>query len=89
MHHSHSRRTNGKLQYGAFSEQFIRDLLRYFGDDCQIFRGTYQGHTECMVMTIRFGTMTAYYIGASDIRNPKFSPAYLTQWTAIMYAQSI
>lgn len=89
MHHQHSRRTNGKLQYGAFSEHFIRDLVKYFGDDCQIFRGTYQGHTECMVMTIRFGAMTAYYIGASDIRHPKFSPAYLTQWSAIMYAQSI
>jgi lipid II:glycine glycyltransferase (peptidoglycan interpeptide bridge formation enzyme) len=42
-----------------------------------------------MVMTIRFGKMTAYYIGASDIHNPKFSPAYLTQRTAILYAKSV
>jgi hypothetical protein len=41
MHHTHSHRTNGKLQYGAFSEHFIRNLLNYFGDDCQIFRGEY------------------------------------------------
>ncbi len=89
MHHMHSNRMNGKLQYGAFSEHFIRDLLKYFGDDCQIFRWEYGWNTECMVMTIRFGKMTAYYIGASDIRNPKFSPAYLTQWTAILYAKSV
>lgn len=88
MHHKHSQRSNGKLQYGAFSENFIRSLLQEFGDNCQIFRGEFQWATECMVMTIRFGKMTAYYIGASDIRHPKFSPAYLTQWEAILYAKS-
>lgn len=42
---------------------------------------------EAMLVSIKYGKTTAYYLGASDIKHPKFSPAYLLQWEAIKKAR--
>ena len=88
MHHHHAFRANGKPNYVPFSPQYLSTLYDTFGDKMDIFVGSYQGVVEAITITLRFGKTTVYYLGASDIKNPKFSPAYLTQWTAIEYAQS-
>ena len=88
MHQRHARRSDGKKNYTAFSGEYVRSLITNFGDMVGIRRAQYEGTTEAMVLTVRFGQQTVYYIGASDIRHPKFSPAYLCQWEAIKHAQS-
>lgn len=88
LHHMHAKRKNGKLHYSAFSSEYIYNLLKVFGDNASILNAEYNWYIEASLMTIKFGKTCVYYIWASDIKNPKFSPAYLLQWSAIMKAKS-
>lgn len=87
LHQLHAKRSNGKLHYSAFSSKYIYSLLKIFGDNATVLNAIYDWYTEASLMTIRFGKTCVYYIWASDIRNPKFSPAYLLQWSAVMKAK--
>lgn len=51
-------------------------------------KGEGNNNIEAMLVSIKYGKTTAYYLGASDIRHPKFSPAYLLQWEAIKKARN-
>jgi lipid II:glycine glycyltransferase (peptidoglycan interpeptide bridge formation enzyme) len=48
----------------------------------------YNQKIEASLVTLRFGKICVYYLGASEIKNPKFSPAYYLQWEAIRKAKS-
>ncbi len=89
-HQRHAKRTNGKLQYVAFSPAFIESLFEYF-DESQIscFNAYYEWHLEASVISICFGKWSVYYLWVSDIKHPKFSPAYVCQREAIKYAKSL
>lgn len=87
MHVSHAKRTNGKSQYTPFSKTYIHDLFKTFGDRVNVFNAYYEWVKEAACVTVQFGETTVYYLGASDIKHPKFSPAYLCQRTAIQYAR--
>jgi hypothetical protein len=90
QHQKHAKRTNGKANYVAFSPSFIKSLFTYF-DDTQIscFNAYYEWVLEATVISICFGDWSVYYLGVSDIKHPKFSPAYVCQREAIKYAKSI
>ena len=84
LHRLHASRTNGKSQYHAFSPRYIRHLFVAFGrEQITCMKAVYEGRTEAMLVTIAFGKTCVYYLGASDIQHPKFSPAYILQWEAI------
>ncbi len=89
MHVQHSRRTNGKLNYTPFSKPYIEHLFQSF-DDTQItvLNAEYKNYTEASLVSIRFGKTCVYYLWASDIKHPKFSPAYLVQREAIKKAKA-
>lgn len=88
MHHKHSNRTNWKLNYHAFSPEFIKSLFETFPKwDVNVKNAYYNWEIEATLVTITFWEVCVYYIGASDIKHPKFSPAYLLQWSAIMDAK--
>lgn len=83
MHKNHSK----KVHYHAFSEDFIRKLYKFFGKNITTISANYNWKTESILMTIKFKKTCVYYIAASDIKNPKFSPNYLCQWEAIKQAK--
>ncbi len=88
FHHAHSKRTNGKQTYHAFSEQFITDLYKVFSpEEISTISTSFEWNIESILMTIQFGNRSVYYIAASDIKHPKFSPNYLCQWNAILRAK--
>lgn len=88
-HLRHAQRTNGKLNYTPFSKDFIISLFEIFDErDISLFVAEYEGQVEAMVVSIIYGQHAAYYLGVSDIRHPKFSPAYICQREAIQYAKS-
>ncbi|MDP2090844.1 MAG: peptidoglycan bridge formation glycyltransferase FemA/FemB family protein [Candidatus Gracilibacteria bacterium] len=87
MHQNHAKRINGKKTYSAFSSEFIKNLYKVFGNAISTISASYNGKTESILMTIKFGNTCVYYIAASDIMNPKFSPNYLCQWEAILKAK--
>ena len=87
MHFAHAKRSNWKNTYWAFSPTYIKNLVKVFWENCTVIRADFNGHTEAILMTIRFWETCVYYIWASEIRNPKFSPAYLLQWSAILKAK--
>lgn len=88
LHHKHAARTNGKRQYHAYSHSYITNLFKAF-DQTQIhlFDASYNDQVEATVISIEFGKHAAYYLWASDIKHPKFSPAYAAQWAAITHAK--
>jgi len=89
MHIQHSRRTNGKLNYTPFSKSYIEHLFQVF-DKTQItlLNAEYENYIEASLVSIRFGKTCVYYLWASDIKHPKFSPAYLIQREAIKKAKA-
>ena len=87
MHYNHSKRTNGKKKSSAFSSDFIKNLYKVFWDNISTISASYEWRIESILMTIKFWKTCVYYIAASDIRNPKFSPNYLCQWAAIKKAK--
>jgi len=88
LHHKHSSRTNWKRQYHAFTSKYIHNLFKSF-DETQIhlFDAVYDGVVEATAITIEFWKNAAYYLWASDIKNPKFSPAYLAQRAWVTHAK--
>jgi len=88
MHVQHSQRSNGKHKYTAFSKKYIHHLFKVF-DKSQItvLNAEYENFVEASLVTIRFWKSCVYYLGASDIKHPKFSPAYLLQREAIKKAK--
>lgn len=88
MHHKHATRDNWKKTYSAFSKHFIKNLYKVFWENISTISASYEWRIESILMTIRFWKTCVYYIAASDIKHPKFSPNYLCQWEAIMKAKS-
>jgi len=89
MHLKHANRTNWKNTYHAFSEKYIKNLFKVFWEkDINCIKAIYKNTTEASLVTIKFWKKCVYYLGASDIKNPKFSPAYLLQWRAILEAKN-
>lgn len=89
MHKEHAKRTNWKNTYTCFSDHYINNLFKVFpANDITLMYAEYNSTIEAMLITIRFGRNCVYYIGASDIKNPKFSPAYLLQYQAILKAKT-
>lgn len=102
MHKSHAIRDKGN-QYVPFSNEYIFNLFKVFPDqDINLMYAYYldenigkemltftkiEKYIEAMLVSIKYGKTTAYYLGASDIRHPKFSPAYILQWEAIKKAR--
>lgn len=87
MHHKHATRENWKKKYTPFSVKFIKNLYKVFWDDIYTISASYQWEIESILMTIKFWKTCVYYIAASNIRHPKFSPNYLCQWEAIKNAK--
>ncbi len=87
MHKKHANRIDGKKQYSAFSEDFIKNLYKVFWNNISTISASYNWKIESILMTIRFWKFCVYYVAASDIKNPKFSPNYLCQWEAIKKAK--
>ena len=87
LHHNHAHRTNWKKTYSAFSSHFIKNLYKVFWNHISTISASYKNEIESILMTIRFWKTCVYYIAASDIKHPKFSPNYLCQWEAIKHAK--
>lgn len=88
MHQEHSNREKG-LKYTPFSEKYILNLFNVFPEeDVNLLSAKYDGKVEAMLVSIKYGKTAAYYLGASAIKHPQFSPAYLLQWEAIKKACS-
>jgi len=88
MHQKHAKRINWKRQYSAFWEDFIRNLYNVFWNNISTISASYNWNSESILMTIKFWKTCVYYIAASDIKNPKFSPNYLCQFEAIKKAKN-
>lgn len=89
MHHKHAHRTNWKLNYSAFSSRYIHNLYKVFDpSEITTMNAVYNDEIEASLVTLRFWKTCVYYLGASEIKNPKFSPAYYLQWEAIRKAKS-
>lgn len=89
LHQAHAMRTDGKLQYVPFSSSFIHNLFVTFpSDNISCFNAYYKWRLEASVVSIIFGKKAVYYLGVSDVQNPKFSPAYVCQREAIKYAKT-
>jgi len=83
MHMEHSK----KVWYHPFSEKFIKNLYKIFDKHITTISARYEWKIESILMTIKFWKTCVYYIAASDIKHPKFSPNYLCQWEAIKQAK--
>lgn len=88
MHHKHASRTNWKKTYSAFSTPFIKNLYKVFWDNITTISASYNWKIESILTTIKFWKTCVYYIAASNIKHPKFSPNYLCQWEAIKNAKN-
>ena len=84
MHIEHSK----KVGYHPFSGKFIGFLYKVFDKNITTISTRFKGEVESILMTIRFWKTCVYYIAASDVKNPKFSPNYLCQWEAIKQAKA-
>jgi hypothetical protein len=84
MHHEHAI----KVWYHKFSQSFVDNLYKVFGKNISTISTSYNWNIESILMTIKFWKTCVYYIAASDIKNPKFSPNYLCQWEAIKKAKT-
>lgn len=89
MHQKHAARLDWKNKYQPFSVNFIKNLYKVFGDDIHTISASYEWEIESILMTIKFWKTCVYYIAASNIRHPKFSPNYLCQWSAILNAKKL
>ncbi len=88
LHHKHSKRTNWKANYVPFSEKYITTLFEVFDkDSIFLMNAEYDWNIEASLVSIKFWKTTVYYLWASDIKHPKFSPAYLLQWESIKNAK--
>lgn len=83
MHKNHAK----KVWYHQFSDTFIDSLYDVFDDKITTLSTQYNWVIESILMTIQIWDACVYYIAASDIKNPKFSPNYLCQWEAIKQAK--
>jgi lipid II:glycine glycyltransferase (peptidoglycan interpeptide bridge formation enzyme) len=83
MHQEHS----AKVWYHKFSKAFIHNLYKAFWENISTISTSYNWNIESILMTILFGKTCVYYIAASHIKSPKFSPNYLCQWEAIKKAK--
>jgi lipid II:glycine glycyltransferase (peptidoglycan interpeptide bridge formation enzyme) len=83
MHENHSK----KIWYHPFSRDFIEHLYTVFWSNITTISASYNWVIESILMTIKFGKVCVYYIAASNIKHPKFSPNYLCQWEAIKKAK--
>lgn len=88
MHINHSERDNWKHKYSAFSREYIENLYKVFWENIITISASFDWKIESILMTIKFWKTCVYYIAASDIKNPKFSPNYLCQWEAIKNAKN-
>ncbi|MCX6807949.1 MAG: peptidoglycan bridge formation glycyltransferase FemA/FemB family protein [Patescibacteria group bacterium] len=93
LHKKHSSRENGH-KYTAFSKTFIDRLFQVFANNKQpatsnqtLISAWYKNECEASLSTIKFGNFCVYYLGASDVKHPQFSPSYLLQWHAILEAK--
>ncbi len=84
MHLEHSK----KVGYHPFSAKFINYLYDIFWNDITTISARYEWKVESILMIIKFWETCVYYIAASDIKHPKFSPNYLCQWEAIKQAKA-
>ena len=84
MHYNHAKKTG----YKKFGENFIKNLYKVFENNINTISASYNWNIESILMTIKFQKVCVYYISASDIKNPKFSPNYLCQWEAIKNAKN-
>ncbi len=87
MHHEHAKRINWKNNYSPFSTHFIKWLYKVFWNNINTISASYKWNVESILMTIKFWKTCVYYIAASNIKHPKFSPNYLCQWSAIKKAK--
>jgi len=88
MHYKHAKRDNGKLKYNAFSKNYIHSLFKAFdSSQIKVLNAEYKNFTEASLITIQFGKSCVYYLWASEIKHPKFSPAYILQREAIKKAK--
>ena len=86
-HIDHANRANWKHTYHAFSASYIQNLSKAFWDKITYLNATYENYLEASLATIEFWKHCVYYLWVSDIKHPKFSPAYLLQWEAIKHAK--
>ncbi len=87
MHQNHANRNNWKNTYSAFSNDFIYNLYKSFWNNISTISASFNWKIESILMTIKFWKTCVYYVAASNIKNPKFSPNYLCQWEAIKKAK--
>jgi len=87
MHQNHANRTNWKNTYMSFSKKYIQNLYKVFWENIKTISTSFDDKIESILMTIKFGSNTVYYIASSDIINKKFSPNYLCQRSAIIEAK--
>ena len=87
MHQQHAWRTNWKKTYTAFTKYFIKNLYKVFWNNISTISASIDWEIESILMTIKFWKTCVYYIAASNIKHPKFSPNYLCQWEAIKKAK--
>ncbi len=85
MHNEHAKKT----WYHMFSRDFILNLYKWFWDNISTISANYNWVIESILMTIKFWETSVYYIAASDIKNPKFSPNYLCQYSAILNSKKL
>jgi len=88
MHQNHANRNNWKNTYSAFSTDFVYNLYKSFWNNISTISASFNWEIESILMTIKFWKTCTYYIAASNIKNPKFSPNYLCQWEAIKKAKA-
>lgn len=83
MHNKHAK----KVGYSKFDKDFIFNLYHIFWNDIKTISASYEWKVESILMTIKFWKTCVYYIAASEVLHPKFSPNYLCQWSAIQEAK--
>ncbi len=85
LHQRHA----AKNSYEAFNSSYVKKLFQVFPkENISLKFASYQGEVEAAALVIFYGQTAAYYLGASQIKHPQFSPAYLLQWQSIVEAKN-
>ena len=85
LHQAHSQANH----YEAFSADYLQKLFQVFDhNQISLKFACYKGIVEAASIIIYFGKTAAYYLAASKILHPQFSPAYLLQWESIKEAKA-
>ncbi|MFA6304715.1 MAG: peptidoglycan bridge formation glycyltransferase FemA/FemB family protein [Patescibacteria group bacterium] len=83
LHLKHSKQNN----YEAFSKTFIQKLFKFFlPNQISLKFAVYNDVVEAASIIIFYGQGASYYLAATNILHPKFSPSYLLQWHSILEA---